>query len=112
MFVSMFLYKKNSNFAYISGHYCLKTRNIIPVMKGRTEIVICLGSSCFSRGNRKCLQIIEKYLKENNLEEKYFFRGSRCFNICEKGPILKIGDTIFEGVKPGEVAGILKRSLR
>jgi len=81
-------------------------------MEERTEIVICLGSSCFSRGNRKCLPVIDKYLKDNNLEEKYFFRGSRCFNICEKGPILKIGDTIFEGVKPGEVAGILKRTLR
>ncbi len=78
----------------------------------KTEIVICLGSSCFSRGNKKSLLLIDKFLKENNLEDKYFFRGSRCFNICEKGPVLKIGDTLYEGVNPEDVEGILKRSLR
>ncbi len=81
------------------------------VMDDKQEIVICLGSSCFSRGNRLCMGIIEKFLKENNLEEKFFFHGSRCFDKCEKGPILKIGDKIYEEVKPEEVVDILKRSL-
>lgn len=81
-------------------------------MQDKQEIVICLGSSCFSRGNRKCLGIIEKYLKDNNLDDKYFFHGSRCFDKCEKGPILKIGDTIYEGVKPDEVMNLLRKSLK
>jgi NADH:ubiquinone oxidoreductase subunit E len=77
----------------------------------KKEIIICLGSSCFSRGNNKCLGIIDKFLKSHNLEDRYFFRGSRCFDKCERGPIMKIGDEIFENVKPGEVENILKRSL-
>jgi len=81
-------------------------------MPEKKEIVICLGSSCFSRGNRTCLGIIEKFLKENNLEEKYFFHGSRCFDKCEKGPVLKIGDEIFEQVKPEQVTDILRRTLK
>jgi NADH:ubiquinone oxidoreductase subunit E len=81
-------------------------------MQDKQEIVICLGSSCFSRGNRICLGIIEKYLKDNNLEDKYFFRGSRCFDKCEKGPVLKIGDTIYEGVKPDEIRNLLRKSLK
>lgn len=75
------------------------------------EIVICLGSSCFSRGNRVCLGLIEKFLKDHNLEDHYFFHGSRCFDKCEKGPILKIGDEIHEKVQPDEVVNLLKRSL-
>lgn len=81
-------------------------------MQNKKEIVICLGSSCFSRGNRICLGIIEKFLKENDLEDKYFFHGSRCFDKCEKGPVLKIGDEIFEQVKPDQVVDILKRTLK
>jgi len=80
-------------------------------MENRKEIVICLGSSCFSRGNRKCLAVIEKFLKEHKLEESYFFHGSRCLDKCEKGPVLKIGDKTFEEVKPDQVEEILKRTL-
>jgi NADH:ubiquinone oxidoreductase subunit E len=77
----------------------------------KNEIVICLGSSCFSRGNKECLVIIDKFLKTHNLQDRYFFRGSRCFDICDKGPIMKIGDRVFENVRPGDVEEILKRSL-
>lgn len=80
-------------------------------MDNNKEIIICLGSSCFSRGNNKCLLIIEKFLKENKLEDKYFFRGSRCFDKCDKGPILKIGDEIHENVRPEDVTDLLERSL-
>lgn len=81
-------------------------------MDDRQEIVICLGSSCFSRGNRICMGIIDQFLKENKLEDKFFFHGSRCFDKCEKGPILKVGDKIFEGVKPDEILKLLKQSLQ
>ena len=80
-------------------------------MDDKQEIVICLGSSCFSRGNRLCMGIIEKFLKDNKLEEKFFFRGSRCFDKCEKGPILKIGDKIYEEVKPADIHDILSRAM-
>ena len=33
-----------------------------------TEIKICMGSSCFARGNADNLEFIEKYIKDNNLE--------------------------------------------
>lgn len=76
-------------------------------MDGKTDIVICLGSSCFSRGNRTSLKVISDYLKENQLEEKVFFHGHRCFNKCEKGPMLKIADREYEQVEPGKVKLIL-----
>jgi NADH:ubiquinone oxidoreductase subunit E len=77
----------------------------------KKEIVICLGSSCFSRGNRECLGIIEKFLKEHKLEDTLFFHGSRCLDKCEKGPVLKIGDEFHEGVRPDKIVELLKRSL-
>jgi len=76
-------------------------------MVGKTDIIICLGSSCFSRGNRVSLQVISEYLKEHKLEDRVFFHGHRCFNKCEKGPVLKIGDKEFEHIEPGKVKDIL-----
>ncbi len=38
-------------------------------MDHKKEIVICLGSSCFARGNKQTVKIIQDYLKNNNLEK-------------------------------------------
>ena len=44
-------------------------------MEDKKEIVICLGSSCFARGNNKNLEFIQEYLKVNNLKGKITFKG-------------------------------------
>ncbi len=71
------------------------------------EIVICMGSSCFSRGNKTSLGIIKKYLKEKGLESNILFRGSHCFGECENGPVLKLGDNKFTRVSPENVTELL-----
>lgn len=60
------------------------------------EIRICLGSSCFSRGNRELVKKIQQYLLDKGLDEKVNFRGSHCFGNCQDGPIIEInGNQIF-----------------
>ena len=59
-------------------------------MSNRIEIVICLGSSCFSRGNKQMLKAIQTYLKENNLCDKVNFHGGHCFGNCADGPSIKV----------------------
>jgi NADH:ubiquinone oxidoreductase subunit E len=81
-------------------------------MEKKTDIVICLGSSCFSRGNRKSLPLISEYLKEKKLEEQVFFHGHRCFGHCEKGPIIKIGEEEKEHVQPESIRDTLDKLLR
>lgn len=76
-----------------------------------TEVVICLGSSCFARGNKKLLKIIQEYIKDNHLEEKILFKGNHCFNKCNKGPNLKIGEKVFEQITESNLFDILKREL-
>ncbi len=61
----------------------------------KRQIVICLGSSCYRRGNRQILELIKDWLKRNNLEESIDFRGELCTGNCAKGPVIKIdGETI------------------
>lgn len=76
-------------------------------MAEKIEITICLGSSCFSRGNGKALKAINNFLEENKLKDKVFFHGELCTGNCAKGPILKVGDELHEEVDPDSVVEIL-----
>ncbi len=71
-------------------------------------IKICMGSSCFARGNDQNLEFIEKYIKENNLEAKIEITGSRCENICAKGPNIIIDGVNYYGVDKIKLEELLK----
>lgn len=78
----------------------------------KKEIVICLGSSCFSRGSKKTVQIIKDYIKENQLEDKVYFHGNHCNGNCENGPILKIDDKEYQHVSADNVVYLLDNIFR
>lgn len=59
-------------------------------MEPKIDIQICLGSSCFSRGNKKLVKVIDQYLGANNLRHLVHFHGAHCFGKCDIGPSLKI----------------------
>lgn len=80
-------------------------------MAQETEIQICLGSSCFSRGNKELVIFIKEYLKKNHLEDKVIFKGARCMGNCSHGPNLRIGNVMIEEVTLSNVEGILEKEL-
>lgn len=73
----------------------------------KKEIVICLGSSCFSRGNKNTVKIIKDYIKEHQLEDKVFFHGNHCYGNCENGPILKVDNKEYQNITPENVMYLL-----
>ena len=81
-------------------------------MNNKTEVVICLGSSCFARGNKATHRVIEKYLKDNNLCDKVFFHGGHCFGKCAEGPVVKINETIHTGVTEQSIIDILNSTFK
>ncbi len=72
---------------------------------------ICLGSSCFSRGNKDVVMYIREYLKRNHLDDKVIFKGSRCMGHCTNGPNLRINGIITEDVTLSKIEGILEKEL-
>ena len=74
----------------------------------KKEIRICLGSSCFSRGNKQTLQVVQLYLKGHQLERDVILKGNHCFSNCSTGPVMKIGDKIYEQVSSESVLEILE----
>jgi NADH:ubiquinone oxidoreductase subunit E len=74
----------------------------------KKEIKICLGSSCFSRGNKRTLQVIQKYLKDHQLERDVILKGNHCYSNCSTGPVMKIGNMLYEQVSSESVLEILE----
>ena len=76
-------------------------------MNEKVEIVICLGSSCFPRGNKHMVKVVDDWLKEKRLKDKVNFHGAHCFSECVNGPVLKIADRIYLQVDTEKVIKVL-----
>lgn len=70
-------------------------------------IKICMGSSCFARGNNENLEYIQRYLDTHKLRAKVELTGARCENRCAKGPNITIDETIYNEVTPEKIEEIL-----
>lgn len=75
------------------------------------EIIICLGSSCFSRGNRDTLEVIKNYLKSNDLENIVSFKGQLCSHSCNKGPVVWVNQVKYEAMTTTNVVSLLDQIL-
>ncbi|MRR53753.1 MAG: (2Fe-2S) ferredoxin domain-containing protein [Deltaproteobacteria bacterium] len=73
----------------------------------KPRIKICMGSSCFRRGNRKNLEFIETYLEEHGFVAEVELVGSRCEEQCRKGPNLEINGQMYHEVSQEILAGLL-----
>lgn len=81
-------------------------------MINKIQIKICLGSSCFSRGNKELIKIVQKYIESNNLESKVAFSGDHCTSNCLEGPNLRIDGKLISQVSIDNVQEILDENLK
>ncbi|MEI6061112.1 MAG: NAD(P)H-dependent oxidoreductase subunit E [Bacteroidota bacterium] len=73
----------------------------------KKEVVICLGSSCFARGNKQLVKIVNDYLRDRNLLNEVRFHGERCFGQCAVGPSLKLDGKLIERQDEDSVIALL-----
>ena len=77
----------------------------------KKELVICLGSSCFARGNKQMVHIVKKYLDDHQLTHKVNFKGKHCFGNCEHGPGFMVNDNRYNQVDKDKIINILEEEL-
>jgi len=73
----------------------------------KKEVVICLGSSCFARGNKQLVKTITDYLHDRNLLNDVRFHGQRCFGQCAAGPSLKLDGILTERLDEERIISLL-----
>ncbi len=75
------------------------------------QIQVCMGSSCFARGNARVVDLIREFVRNHALESKVKISGSLCEDQCGNGPWLRIDDRVFQHVTPAVVGDILREAL-
>jgi NADH:ubiquinone oxidoreductase subunit E len=73
------------------------------------EIQICLGSSCFSRGNAENLRLIQQYLAERGWSATVTVTGHLCEDGCSGGPNVAIDGHMHHGVDAAALRALLNR---
>jgi NADH:ubiquinone oxidoreductase subunit E len=77
----------------------------------KIKLILCMGSSCYARGNEDNLDLINRYLEDNNLSEYVDFRGQLCCGDCQHGPVLHIADEKIVDLDSSSITKILDESL-
>lgn len=75
----------------------------------KINITVCMGSSCFARGNQENLSFIETFIKNHNLNAKIDLAGARCENKCSQGPNIIINGVEYNGVTIEKLEEILTK---
>ncbi len=78
----------------------------------KLSINVCMGSSCFARGNAANLEFIENYVKENGLEAEIDLSGSRCEGKCVTGPNIIINGVEYTEVDEDKLKNILDELVK
>ena len=76
------------------------------------DVVICLGSSCFARGNAENLRDLKAYLEHHNVAVNFRTKGSLCVKKCTSGPTIAINGVEYGHVQSGAAVALLQRALQ
>ena len=79
--------------------------------KDKTNITICLGSSCFARGNSQNLKFIQEYLQQRGLKDRVNFKGQLCSKLCNEGPVIIINGETYKEVNRIKLEDILDKTF-
>jgi NADH:ubiquinone oxidoreductase subunit E len=75
------------------------------------EVDLCMGSSCFARGNAQALEYLEAAIADQGLENRVRLSGHLCLETCSGGPNIRIGGTTHHQVNPETVLALLNDAL-
>ena len=75
------------------------------------EVTLCMGSSCFSRGNEAALNSLEEYIEKNNLSSRISLNGEHCMGDCAHGPNIRINGIKYNNLLPDGIIEILNHYL-
>jgi NADH:ubiquinone oxidoreductase subunit E len=70
-----------------------------------------MGSSCYTRGNDKILEMVRDFIETQGISDQVDFRGHLCKGQCNKGPNISIGETEYHEVSESNIRLILNEAF-
>ena len=77
--------------------------------KDVVDIVVCLGSSCFARGNSEILAVLQQYAQSQGPNAPVRLSGSLCQDQCQQGPNLKIDGEFHHNITAARLRELLQQ---
>lgn len=81
--------------------------------KGKYNVDVCTGTSCYALGGEKVLKKVEEILGikvGKKTDDGLFYLGSsKCHGFCALSPIMTVNDDVYVNVKLDEVESILSK---
>lgn len=64
-------------------------------------VQVCVGSSCHLKGSAEIVELLQKAVQENHLENEITLAGSFCTGQCNRvGVTIQVDDDIYTGITP------------
>ena len=78
----------------------------------KRNIEICMGSSCFSRGNNANVEVLRRFIEAKGLKAGIDCTGRLCTDICGRGPVISIDGRVYERVNRSKLYKILEEEFK
>jgi NADH:ubiquinone oxidoreductase subunit E len=79
--------------------------------RGEHQISLCMGTACFVKGADRVLDKLKELLGidvgRTTEDGQFSIDVARCVGACALAPVMLVDETVYAGVKPGQVAKIL-----
>ncbi len=75
------------------------------------NISLCMGSSCFARGNNFLLDTLEETIEQNGWKDRVSLSGTRCVGKCGQGPNVMVDGELHHGMDQGALLDLLRQKL-
>lgn len=77
----------------------------------KLEISLCMGSSCFARGNNVLLEMLENLIESRGWQDRVTLSGARCEDKCSQGPNIRINGQLYQGLDEGALMDLLEKKF-
>jgi NADH-quinone oxidoreductase subunit G len=79
--------------------------------KEKLVVSVCVGTSCYVRGSQDLLHALIHHIEERKLQNVVDVKATFCFEHCNKGPTVSVGDTVIEKCTFEKACDVLNQKL-
>jgi NADP-reducing hydrogenase subunit HndA len=80
--------------------------------RGEHLVSVCTGTACHIKGAARLVDELQRELDiavgGTTRDLRFSLETVRCLGCCSLAPVVKVGERVYGGVKPGEISRILK----
>lgn len=75
-------------------------------------IEVCVGSSCHLKGSPRVVEMLQKKIEKDHLEDEIILTGAFCSGRCNRiGVTITVNDEVFTGITPEGFAEFWEKTV-